>query len=79
VGKQQELHHSDPRQLMRQSETRRKKFAELEISLTERQARAIEEAVPTARVVRIANASHYIYLTNQAEVLKEMQAFMARL
>ena len=64
---------------MRQSETRRKKFAELEISLTERQARAIEEAVPTARVVRIASASHYIYLTNQAEVLKEVRAFMARL
>src|SRR5262249_11700965 len=56
-----------------------KKFAALETSLTERQAKAIEEAVPTARVVRIANASHYVYLSNQAEVLKYMRVFISKL
>ena len=56
-----------------------KKFTALEVSVTERQAKAIEEAVPTAHVVRIPNANHYVYLSNQAEVLREMRAFISKL
>jgi len=56
-----------------------KKFTALEVPITERQAKAIEEAVPTAHVVRIPNANHYVYLSNQAEVLREMRAFISKL
>ena len=55
------------------------KFSELETSFVERQAKAIEEAVRTARVVKIAGANHLIYLSNQSEVLREMRAFINRL
>ena len=53
-----------------------KTFAELDTRLTERQVKAIEEAVPTARVVRIANAHHLMFLSNEADVLREMYAFL---
>ena len=53
-----------------------KKFAESEIPLIERQAKAIEAAVPTARVVRIANANHVIFISNETDVLREMQTFL---
>lgn len=39
-------------------------------------ADAFEKANPQARVVRIANASHFIWRSNEADVLREMNAFM---
>jgi pimeloyl-ACP methyl ester carboxylesterase len=56
-----------------------KAFAAIESGLVEKQARAIEEAVPTAHVIRIANANHFVYLSNQPEVLREMRAFIGGL
>jgi pimeloyl-ACP methyl ester carboxylesterase len=35
-----------------------------------------EKESPNAKVIRIAGASHYIYRFNQADVLREMNAFM---
>ena len=51
----------------------------VETSLTERQAKAVEEAVPTAHVVRIPFANHLIFLSNQADVLREMRKFLSGL
>lgn len=48
-------------------------------ALTEKQATAFESGVPTAHVVRLAGAHHYIYLSNQADVLREMRTFLAGL
>jgi non-heme chloroperoxidase len=45
----------------------------------EMQARAFENGVPSARVVRLPHANHYIFLTNEADVLREMNAFLERL
>jgi hypothetical protein len=45
-------------------------------AFTERQATAFENGVPTAHVVRLAGAHHYVYLSNQADVLREMRAFL---
>jgi len=45
---------------------------------TGRQAKALEEGVPTARVVRVRSA-HYIFLSNQSETLRETRAFLAGL
>jgi non-heme chloroperoxidase len=35
-----------------------------------------EKSAPTAKMIRIANASHYIYRSNEADVLREMNAFL---
>jgi pimeloyl-ACP methyl ester carboxylesterase len=43
------------------------------------QAKAFEEGVPGARVVRLARANHYVFLSNEADVLRELHAFVAGL
>jgi non-heme chloroperoxidase len=40
---------------------------------------ALQSAIPTARLIRIAGADHYIFISNQAEVLFELRSFMRRL
>ena len=47
--------------------------------MTERQARAFERGVPGARVLRWPHASHYLFLTREAEVLEEISAFVGAL
>ena len=42
----------------------------------ETQARAFEAGLPSARVVRIPHADHFVFLSNEAEVLREVQAFL---
>ena len=43
------------------------------------QAKALEAGVPSARVVRLAHATHFIFNSNEAEVLREMNAFLRTL
>jgi non-heme chloroperoxidase len=43
------------------------------------QATALEKGLPTARVVRLPNADHYVFRSNEADVLREMNAFIAAL
>jgi non-heme chloroperoxidase len=43
------------------------------------QARAFELGVPSARVVRIPHASHFIFRSNEADVVREIVAFVSRL
>jgi hypothetical protein len=47
-------------------------------ALTTRQADAFEKGVPTAHVVRIPGAHHYVYLSNEADVLREMKSAVNR-
>ncbi len=47
-------------------------------ALAEKQARAFENGVPTARVIRLRGA-HYIFLSNEADVLREMRTFLTGL
>jgi non-heme chloroperoxidase len=35
--------------------------------------------VPSARIVMIPNADHYVYLSNEAQVVREMNDFLAKL
>jgi non-heme chloroperoxidase len=46
---------------------------------TAKQANAFEAGIPSARVVRIRHASHYVFNSNEPEVEREMNAFMAAL
>jgi hypothetical protein len=43
------------------------------------QATAFEKGLPTARVVRIAHANHYVFQSNEADVLREMNSFLTGL
>jgi non-heme chloroperoxidase len=40
------------------------------------QAKAFETGLPTAKVVRIAHADHYVFRSNEADVLREMNTFI---
>jgi alpha-beta hydrolase superfamily lysophospholipase len=40
---------------------------------------AFEAGVPSAHVISIPNADHYVFESNAAQVLKEMDAFIAKL
>jgi len=42
-------------------------------------SKAFEAGVPSAHVVRIPNADHYVFQSNEADVLREMNAFIAKL
>jgi non-heme chloroperoxidase len=46
---------------------------------TTAQADAFQAGIPGSHVVRIPNASHMIFESNEADVLREMNAFMAKL
>ncbi|MGH8143427.1 MAG: alpha/beta hydrolase [Steroidobacteraceae bacterium] len=43
------------------------------------QAAAFERGLPSAHIVRLPHASHYIFRSNEADVLREMNAFVAAL
>lgn len=44
-----------------------------------RQIKAFESGVPTARVVVLQNADHYVFKSNEADVLQEINDFLAKL
>jgi non-heme chloroperoxidase len=48
-------------------------------ALTERQEKAVENGVPAAHVITLPGANHYVFLSNEVDVLREMRAFLARL
>jgi pimeloyl-ACP methyl ester carboxylesterase len=58
-------------------EAARAYFTTLDV-LTEKQAKAFEGGVPTARVIRVRGA-HYIFLSNEPDVLREIRAFLTGL
>ena len=43
---------------------------------TEGQAKAWERMVPTAKVIRIPNANHYVFKSNEADVLKDIEEWV---
>jgi non-heme chloroperoxidase len=46
---------------------------------TSAQADAFQAGVPSAHVIRIANADHFIFRSNEHQVIQEMKAFLAGL
>jgi len=49
------------------------------VALITARANIFEAGVPSAHVVRLQNADHYVFRSNEADVLREMNAFMAGL
>jgi non-heme chloroperoxidase len=54
-------------------------FEKFDEAMTERQARAFERGVPQARVLRWRHASHYVFIAQERDVLREVTAFLATL
>lgn len=69
----------NPGNMMKDNPKARAAFIAANNRSTERQAVAFERQVPSAHVVRIPNADHYVFLSNEADVLREMNAFIATL
>jgi non-heme chloroperoxidase len=42
-------------------------------------AKAFEKGAPSSRIVRLPGATHYLFISNEAEVLKEIRDFIAAL
>ena len=42
-------------------------------------AKAFQVGIPSSRVVQIPNANHYVFLSNESDVLREMRSFLAGL
>src|SRR5207247_10811951 len=42
-------------------------------------AKAFEKGLPSAKVIWIAHADHYVFRSNEADVIREMKAFIAGL
>jgi pimeloyl-ACP methyl ester carboxylesterase len=54
-------------------------MAKYQADYTTASVNAFEVGVPSAHVVSIPNADHYVFKSNEAQVLKEMDAFLAKL
>ena len=42
----------------------------------EAHAKAFEKGVPSAHVIRLPHANHYMFMSNETDVLREMRAFL---
>lgn len=56
--------------------TARAAFEASDEATTGAQAKAFQSGVPSARVVRLPHANHFVFLSNEADVLREMNAFL---
>ena len=50
-----------------------------DVARVEAQAKTVEKGTPSPRIVRIAHASHAIFMSNEADVLREMSSFLGSL
>jgi non-heme chloroperoxidase len=53
--------------------------SKLDSTHEEAQAKVFEEGISSARVVWVPGANHYVFLSNEAEVLREMREFLGNL
>lgn len=60
-------------------QTAAKSYSTALAALTQRQENSVENGVPKARVISLQGANHYVFLSNEAEVLKDIDAFSASL
>jgi non-heme chloroperoxidase len=54
-----------------------KAYTEALAILTEKQEKAVEQGLPTARFITLHGANHFVFLSNETDVLRYMSAFLA--
>jgi non-heme chloroperoxidase len=57
--------------------TAAKAYSTALVALTEMQEKEVENGMPTAHVITLPGANHYVFLSNEADVLREMRSFIA--
>jgi hypothetical protein len=72
-------HNFDFDRSLRNNPSLKAEIATEDAFTTSRQADAFAAGVPSAHVVRLANADHYVFRSNEADVIREMNAFLSRL
>ena len=48
-------------------------------AMTRRQEKSVENGVPAAHVITIPNGNHFVFLSNETECLRAVQAFLSKL
>jgi hypothetical protein len=48
-------------------------------AMTGRQEKSVESGVPAAHVILIPNGNHFVFLSNEMECLRAVQAFLSKL
>jgi len=71
--------HNYPKDFLKDNPTARAAAEASDLARTGAQAKAFETGLPSARVVRLPNADHYVFNSNEADVLREMNAFIGSL
>jgi non-heme chloroperoxidase len=56
-----------------------KAYSDALASLTEKQEKAVQQGLPTARVMTLHGANHYVFLSNETNVLRYVSAFLRHL
>jgi len=51
----------------------------MDAEISEAEAKGFETGVPSAHVIRLPHANHYVFISNEADVLRELRAFLAGL
>jgi non-heme chloroperoxidase len=56
-----------------------KVYSDALASLTEKQEKAVQQGLPTARVITLHGANHYVFLSTETDVLRYVSAFLRQL
>lgn len=59
--------------------TARARLETINRAARETQINAFKNGIPSARVVRLPHADHFLFVTNETDVLREMKAFLEKL
>lgn len=51
----------------------------VDLAIRNRHMRDLQKGVPAARVIELPKANFYMFLSNEADVLRELRAFIAGL
>lgn len=69
----------DPGPMFKNDPTARAAAVASDLASTTAQAKAFQAGIPSAHVVLLPNANHYVFKSNEADVVREMNAFLAKL
>jgi hypothetical protein len=50
-----------------------------DVSFSRRTSGSLKTAVPGARIFELPGANHYVFLSNETEVLRELRAFASEI
>jgi len=60
-------------------ETKAKAHSTALTTLTARQEDAVQNGVPNGHVIILQHAHHYVYLSNEEDIVREIRAFVSAL